>query len=262
MNNTSMYDEFSQHYDQFVSWEERLPAETPFLLSELNEIPAKPGESLSVLDVACGTGHHAIALAKAGFRCTGTDFSQKMVVLARENAQKEGLNITFQQAGFGELAKTFEEDRFDGLICLGNSLPHLLDEVSLANALVDFAAVLKPGGKIILQNRNYDLVLAERARWMPPQTFHQEDETWIFARFYDFDPDERLTFNIQILHNKGQGAFDQAVISTRLWPMKREVLEDFIKEAGFSDLAFFGNLKGEAFDPSSSDNLIITAKTR
>ncbi len=258
MNNPSMYDAFSQHYDRFVNWEERLAAETPFLRSELNQISADQGKALSILDTACGTGQHAIALAKADFQCTGADFSQEMVAAARRNAKKAGLKMNFQQAGFGELATTFGQDRFDGLICLGNSLPHLLDPVSLADALADFKAVLRPGGKIILQNRNFDLVLAARVRWMPPQTYQEGEETWIFARFYDFDADGRLTFNIQILHNEGKGAFDQQVISTRLWPMKKDLLVDFLREAGFSDLGFFGNLEGDDYNPESSGNLVVT----
>ena len=260
MNNTTMYDEFSRHYGRFMDWESRLSLELPFLKLALNEIQAGPGEKLTILDAACGTGHHTIALSKAGFNCIGADFSKAMITIARENARQEGLELDFNQAGFGELSQVFGENRFDGLVCLGNSLPHLLDEPSLAKALKDFAAVLKPGGKAILQNRNFDLVLAERARWMPPQTFRDRDGTWIFARFYDFDPDGRLTFHIQILHSKGEGPFDQEVISTRLWPMKKSVLENFIKKAGFFDLAFFGNLEGEYFDIASSGNLVITAK--
>lgn len=260
MNDPKMYDEFSEHYDRFANWEERLSAELPFLKSTLNDVKGKPGERLSVLDAACGTGQHAIALTKAGFNCSGADFSQKMVAIAREKEQQEGLKMTFQQAGFGALAQTFGEDRFDGLLCLGNSLPHLLDEVSLADAMIDFTAVLKPGGKLIVQNRNFDMVLATLARWTPPQTFREGDATWIFTRSYDFDNDGRLTFNIQILHNEGRGAFDQEVISTRLWPMKKAILEEFIRKAGFSDLAFFGNLEGDEFDAAGSGNLVISAR--
>jgi glycine/sarcosine N-methyltransferase len=256
-----MYAEFSSHYDQFVDWEARLSIELPFIKTQLQEMRQNGDGKISILDAACGTGKHAIALVKAGFNCIGADFSKKMVEAARENAQEEGLSMIFRQAGFGELAQTFGENRFDSLICLGNSLPHLLEEVSLAKALVDFFAVLKPGGKLILQNRNFDLVLAERLRWMPPQTFREGDATWVFARFYDFDADGRLTFNIQILHSEGEAPFSQKVISTRLWPMKKVVLEEFLAKAGFNELQYYGDLTGEDFDPNNSGNLVLTAKT-
>ena len=259
MNDTRMYDQFSKDYDRFVNWESRLSAELPFLTAALEET-GTPAEEMSILDSACGTGQHAIALEKAGFSCSGADFSQAMVSRARENAQLQGMSMTFRQAGFGQLAATFGQDRFDALLCLGNSLPHLLDEFSLADALWDFAAVLKPGGKVILQNRNFDLVLSERSRWMPPQTFREGENTWIFARFYDFDPDGRLTFNIQILHAEGEDSFEQKVISTRLWPMTRDMLVEAMERAGFEALKLFGDLQGSAYEPQTSGNLVITAK--
>jgi ubiquinone/menaquinone biosynthesis C-methylase UbiE len=43
-----------------------------------------------VLDVACGTGQHAIALARAGFDAVGVDASDAMVARARENAAQAG----------------------------------------------------------------------------------------------------------------------------------------------------------------------------
>lgn len=260
MTDTNMYDTFSKHYDRFVDWEARLSSELPFLTQKLGAQQQKLGEKFSILDAACGTGMHAIALENAGFKSSGADFSEKMIEAARKNAKEEGLSMVFQQAGFGELTQTFGEDRFDGLICLGNSLPHLLDQVSLANALADFYTVLKPGGKLILQNRNFDLVLEERMRWMPPQTFRDGDRTWIFARFYDFDVDGRLTFNIQILQGEGMAGFNQQVISTRLWPIKKAGLEKFLLKAGFKKLEYFGNLAGEVFDLSTSGNLVVTAQ--
>ncbi len=56
------YDNFSSDYDRFVSWPGRLALEMPFLTSRLREIGAN-----SVLDAACGTGMHTLALAQAGF---------------------------------------------------------------------------------------------------------------------------------------------------------------------------------------------------
>jgi len=262
MIDAQMYDAFSKDYDRFVNWKARLSAEIPFLKSELGKLDHDPGTELSILDAACGTGQHAIALVKAGYNCTGADFSEAMISRARENANHAGLKMTFLQAGFGQLSKKFGEDHFDGLICLGNSLPHLLDAHSLADALADFCTVLKPGGKIILQNRNFDLVLAEKVRWMPPQTFREGEETMLYARFYDFDEDGRLTFNIQIFSAEGSGSFDQRVISTRLWPMTCDLLAIALETAGFTSLTRFGDLEGSGYDPQASENLVITAKAR
>ena len=49
-----------------------------------------------------------------------------MMERARENARQAGVTVRFEAAGFGELAVTFGERCFNALLCLGNSLPHLL----------------------------------------------------------------------------------------------------------------------------------------
>ena len=259
MSNEVMYDQFSEDYDRFVNWDARLAYEIPFLQSEMGGPISSPNQSVSILDAACGTGQHAIALKELGFDVAGADISAKMVNTATENAQAAGFNIPFMQAGFGQLAEAFAPGMFDGLLCLGNSLPHVLEDEAISNTLADFKSVLRPGGKLIIQNRNFDSVLKAHNRWMEPQTFHEGDKTWIFIRFYDFDPNGTITFNILTLSNQENSDYQQKVFSTRLRPLKKVELVSFIEEAGFEDIHLYGDLQGSAFDIEESGNLVITA---
>ncbi len=260
MSKINAYDQFSEDYDRFVNWEARLAVEIPFLASELGPQEPTDPDQISVLDAACGTGQHVMALKQLGFRCAGADYSARMVETAQRNAKASHLEIPFKQAGFGELSEAFGTDSFDRLICLGNSLPHVLDEAHMLTTLADFKAVLRPGGKIILQNRNFDQVLRAHNRWMPPQTHREGNKTWIFTRFYDFDPDGRITFNIGTLSAQGGGDFQQRIISTRLWPLQQAEMVELLEHAGFTHIRLYGNLQGAEFDPETSGNLVITAR--
>jgi glycine/sarcosine N-methyltransferase len=157
------------------------------------------------------------------------------------------------------LQDAFDSQSFDGLMCLGNSLPHVLDETHMTETLTDFKAVLRPGGKLVIQNRNFDSVSKDRNRWMDPQTYREGDNTWIFVRFYDFDQDGLITFNILILSSQGGDNFDQQVISTRLWPVKKEKLVQLLELAEFTSIHTYGDLQGSPFSIESSGNLVITA---
>jgi len=256
MNNEVMYDQFSDDYDRFVNWSGRLALELPFLTAELASVKKMP---VSVLDAACGTGQHIIALVKHGFICSGADISAKMIDVALKNAQNEQFDIPFKQAGFGQLSTAFEDQKFDGLMCLGNSLPHILDEEGMMHALADFKAVLRPGGKLIIQNRNFDSILKNHTRWMEPETHHEGLKTWVFVRFYDFDPDGKITFHILVLTNQNEGAYQQRIISTRLWPFTHMELANWLKNAGFKKICLYGDLQGSLFEPENSSNLVITA---
>jgi SAM-dependent methyltransferase len=297
-----MYDDFSADYDRFMNWPARLAAEMPFIEGQLQAIGAR-----RVLDVACGTGMHAVALAQRGYSVAGADFSTGMVERARANAAtaapvppiggderggggeprlprlERGLGrgkVRFEVAGFGELALAFGGSTpsaassgrhsltgFDGLLCLGNSLPHLLTPADLRTALEDFAACLRPGGLLLIQNRNFDAVLARRERWMEPQA-HQEGEVeCLFLRFYDFEPDGTLTFNLVTLRREASDAWSgasdawsQQVASTRLRPLLQRDLRAMLAEADFREIACYGDMQGAPFDPTSSPNLVMTAR--
>ena len=136
-----MYDSFSVDYDRFVNWPDRLATELPFIEGQLQAVGA-----CRVLDAACGTGMHAIALARQGYEVVGVDLSAGMIERARANACVGEVNARFEVAGFGELAARAGTG-FDAALCLGNSLPHLLTPVDLEAALADFAACLRPGGR-------------------------------------------------------------------------------------------------------------------
>lgn len=50
---------------------------------------------LRILDLACGTGIHAIHWAKQGHTVTGVDLSETFIALARERASQEGISVEF-----------------------------------------------------------------------------------------------------------------------------------------------------------------------
>jgi len=246
-----LYDQFSADYDRFVNWPSRLAYEWPFLHGQLQAAGAR-----RVLDTACGTGQHSIALARAGYSVVGADLSEKMVEMARRNAAAAGLDIEFIVAGFGEHASHIAGP-FDAILCLGNSLPHALTAAALDTALRDFRALLRPAGRLIVQNRNFDLVWKTRARWMPLEAHRQGDQEWLFLRFYDFGA-ETITFNVVTLRRQGE-TWTQSADSTELRPILRAELEAALRAAGFGEPVFYGNLAGEPFDPAASGNLVVVA---
>ncbi len=256
----AMYDQFASDYDRFVNWHNRLAGELPFITKTLSGLGKEPASALEVLDAACGTGMHALALAKVGYAVSGADFSGAMIQAARANAQNAGLPTRFETAGFGALAATFGKQKFDALLCLGNSLPHLLTNTDLSAALADFFACLRPSGLLLLQNRNFDAVMAKKDRWMEPQPHRESDAEWVFQRYYDFEPDGTIQFNIVNLKRAGDDPWQARVISTRLRPQLSGDLQIQLKTAGFENIETFGSLGGEPFDPASSGNLVITAR--
>ncbi len=250
-----MYDTLSSDYDRFVNWQGRLAIELPFIIKNLDACDAR-----AILDAATGTGMHAIALAQHGYQAAGADISQGMIEKARSNSKSAGVEARFEIAGFGGLAQVFGSNRFDAVLCLGNSLPHILSRDALDHALADFASCLKPDGMLLIQNRNFDAVVAKHERWMEPQAHTEGQVEWIFQRFYDFEADGLLTFNMVTLKRDGKGTWSQEVVTSRLRPILKDELLSSLAVADFTDLASFGSMAGTPFDPETSPNLVMLAK--
>lgn len=251
-----MYDSFSNDYDRFVNWQARLSAEIPFIRQQMASLPAHA----KILDAACGTGMHTIALAQAGYQVSGADLSAGMIERARANSMAAGLELEFGIAGFGDLGQFFGRQQFSTLFCLGNSLPHVADLIALQEALADFAACLQPGGFLLLQNRNFDVILNERQRWMEPQNYLQGEEEWLFLRFYDFNPDGTIQFNILTLYRRASNEWVQRISSTALYPLHQHLLLEALDFAGFKEIHCYGSMAGEPFQPQTSPNLVIKAQ--
>lgn len=254
-----MYDQFASDYDRFVNWTNRLAIELPFIEDFLEALPHPANHPLQVLDAASGTGMHAIALARHGYSVSASDLSQAMTHKASLNAQAAGVQIKLETVGFGSLATAFGAGTFDAVLCLGNSLPHVLTPADLKIALKDFAACLRPGGLLLIQNRNFDAVITGQQRWMEPQANTEGDKEWLFLRFYDFEPDDLIRFNIVTLNRSQHGDWASSVTSAQLRPQRHKELTMALEEIGFLNVNAYGNMTGELFVPLTSGNLVLTA---
>jgi SAM-dependent methyltransferase len=102
----------------------------------------RPGEY--ALDVSCGTGNYALALARRGAKVVAIDPSEKMLQIAQSKARGEGLDIGFRR-GMVE-ALPFANDSFD----LATAILMLEFTVSPEKALSEMLRVLKPGGRLVV----------------------------------------------------------------------------------------------------------------
>jgi len=112
----------------------------------------------SVLDVATGTGFHSVRLIEAGFEVVSADGSAEMLAKAFENGYQRGHILRTVQADWRFLNRDVHGE-FDAIICLGNSFTHMFNEKDRRRALAEFYTMLKHDGVLILDQRNYDVII-------------------------------------------------------------------------------------------------------
>ena len=103
-----------------------------------------------VLDVGCGTGGNAIALAELGYDVVGIDISPSMIERAKRNARGVD-NAEFLVMDMRNL--TFRSE-FDAAICLGAASSHMLTDGDLFRFLRGVHRSLRNGGIFILHAYN------------------------------------------------------------------------------------------------------------
>jgi len=144
---------FVRKWDELIDWDARATSEGDFFINLMKERGVR-----RVLDVATGTGFHSIRLLKAGFDVTSADGSPEMLAQAFENARRAGFILQTIHADWRWLSRDIH-NKYDAVICLGNSLTHLFSEQDRRKALAEFYTALKHDGVLILDQRNYDGIL-------------------------------------------------------------------------------------------------------
>lgn len=132
--------------------DDEIAAEASFIEDSLGV-----AKGATVLDLACGTGRHAIELGKRGYQVVGFDLSLAMLARASEEAQDRGQKINFVQGDMREM--TFEET-FDGVYSWNTSFG-FFDEEKNAAIVAKVHRALKKGGQFLLDVVNRDNVIRQ-----------------------------------------------------------------------------------------------------
>jgi 2-polyprenyl-3-methyl-5-hydroxy-6-metoxy-1,4-benzoquinol methylase len=109
-------------------------------------------KSVSILDIGCGTGRHAIELAKRGYTLTGIDLSPSLLNRARTKSSALGLQITFQQL---DARMLHFRNEFDLAIMLCEGAFPLMETDEMNYEILRNAAnALKINGKLLFTTLN------------------------------------------------------------------------------------------------------------
>jgi SAM-dependent methyltransferase len=129
------------------------------IVTEVNFIEESLGlaKGAMILDLACGTGRHAIEMTRRGYQVVGFDLSLAMLARAADEAQEFEQKLNFVQGDMREM--TFGET-FDGVYVWNTSFGFFEEEKNSA-VIANVHRALKPGGLLLLDVANRDFVICQ-----------------------------------------------------------------------------------------------------
>lgn len=237
-------------FDKATQWTKRLDQEIPFLRAWLRSWNAS-----QVLDLACGTGRHCVALAGHGFSMTGVDAGQDMLHQARVLAEEAAVPCTFME---GDMRGPWLTRTPEAILCLGNSLCLLPDWQAIRQSLAAMHSHLAPGGGIILHVLNYQRLAANS--FFPLKTdYEQGTAIRHFLKMIEVKGDEARVHMVRIEQNE-EGHWVRHLASDRLTVLRAPDLMHEVVLAGFGDVQVYGSLKGETYHATSHDVVLCARK--
>lgn len=258
----SLYEDLSSTYDSLFP---QNPAASAFILALAGHGHSRHGEVRRVLDLGCATGSQLLDLAASGWEAHGLEPSLPMLEKAKAKAELADLDVDFREGGMLDAASLFPASHFDLALCLGNTLPHLGSREELGAFAADLAALLAPGGFLILQLLNYGLVLDTLAREdyaFPPLeaagvTFLRRYESAGGKREREDGVSRRIAFRTGIQRDGGEALEDL----TMLTPFRPQEVAEAFEARGFTGLSRTAGWQAEigAFDAKRDPYLILCA---
>lgn len=241
-----VYEKFAFDYDEFGTIENYLGNEKLFFESLFAENAIK-----TVLDCACGTGQHLYMFSKLGLRVSGSDYSASMLKVASENLKKHGLQISLLQCDFRYLRQAYSE-KFDAVVCLTTSLPHLHADEDLIAALESMKNCLTENGLLILTQGTTHFTLS-----LPPVevVVNRSDFSRVFVKEHDT--------RFQTIHVLDLYHSNERLENNQYDIVYRIILDDdyrrLLHAAGFGDIQIYGDYDRNPYTKESK-RLIVTAR--
>ncbi len=222
------YDRFAAAYDEVLGRRYHA-AVVPRLLREFRRMKIyPPGRAL---DAGCGSGMLAAFLRDRGFTVFGLDLSLGMLLPARERC------LQVFQASMAAFAL---REPVDAVLCLYDSINHMVEAEAVRAAFDCFHRALRPGGRLVMDTNN---AWAFKHVFGSPQPYESEGEEGTVKMETAFDPATGLA-RARVTGTWGGARLEDELVE-RYYP--RTELRQWLHETGFRGVRVEGWSPGRAY---------------
>jgi len=191
-----------------------------------------------VLDLACGTGSLSVLMAQRGYAVLGTDMSEDMLTEAMDKVADLENRPMFVHQSMQELSLPYQVDWI--VSCL-DSINYLTDPDDCKLAFRNCYESLAKGGIL-----TFDVHSVAHMKAMDGQISIDETEDRYCVWRTEFSEGENILYYGVDLFTRQGGTWQRDFEEHAQYAYTQNELEAYLKEAGFKNIRFYGDLTMDA----------------
>ncbi|MBI4149779.1 class I SAM-dependent methyltransferase [Candidatus Woesearchaeota archaeon] len=238
----------SRMWPDLVDFEARKRTEIPFILQQL-----APYRDPVIFDACLGSGATTLGLKQVGIeRIISNELDPGLRESALDEARKLGIQLDVTDYDWREIPDDLTS-KVNVVVCSGNALTYLFKQSDQLKTLKNFRRILQPGGKLIIDERNYaeHFLRDNGASFRHSGTINYCGKNKVTVRPYYVSP----TMVVLEYEHKERGVKAHLV----LYPFKKNELKGLLQEVGFDEIDVFGDYK-ENVDPKEPEFITYICK--
>lgn len=189
----------------------------------------------TILEIGCATGNLTELLYSKSDHVIGLDLDDTLL----EEASKKYPHMTFINENMLHISNL--KTNFDRIVCFGNTLVHLPDRDAVTSFFNRVYEQLNDNGLFIVQIINYDRIVSQNINHLPTI----ENDHIKFTRDYDLK-NGYVSFDTELIIKETSQVIESKL---PLLTLQQNEIQAYLEIAGFKDIQFYGNLKGDLIQP-------------
>ena len=187
----------------------------------------------TLLDVSIGTGAMTLPLQELGITVSGSDLSDNMLSRCKMKAEQKGLPVELKRSDFRDLS-CWDGQLFDCVVSTGNSIAYVPNE-DIHGVLERMNSLVKPGGYICFDSRNWEKIRREKQRFYFYSPFFREDYRVNLVQVWDYNNDDTITFNLLYSFERDNRVFRREIFEEHYYPFKKDLALDKLASMGYGE---------------------------
>lgn len=230
----SFYDQLAPFYHLlYEDWDRAIERQGAALEGLLREHGVAPGQP--ILDAAAGIGTQTIGLAARGYQVTASDLSAGAIARLEHELSRRSLRADARVDDLLSLQHT-PTGSMDAVLACDNSLPHLLTDDALLQALRSCLRCCRAGGVAIFSLRDYAQIERKTPDVRPYGLRHENGQRFLAVQVWEWQGDQ-YDLCMYLTTEAADGACRTQVLKSRYYAVTIDRLIALMHEAGFVDIA-------------------------